>query len=83
MTACVPCRQFFRPKKNGVIVEEWANDRPYKLWAADALECGGCGAVIVTGFGRLPIAEHYQKDYMATRDLLGAHGPLIRIGDAP
>ena len=73
---CVLCHRFFRPKKNGfyflegmpidnalpgdIEAEKW---KPYKLWAGDQWECEGCGAVILSGFGNTPIAEHYQPDF--------------------
>lgn len=46
--------------------EQWT---PYKVWAGDLWECEGCGAQIVSGFGRAPITEHYQPDFkdIATR----------------
>lgn len=40
--------------------ERW---EPYKLWTGDLWECQGCGARILSGFGREPIAEHYQPDF--------------------
>lgn len=71
---CMTCKKFYRPKKNGVTIEEgmplgvdscgvskeWV---PYKLWRGDLMECKGCGHQIVYGFGLRPLAEHYQKDY--------------------
>lgn len=40
--------------------EKW---KPYKLWVGDRYECEGCGAVILSGFGRDRIAEHYEADF--------------------
>ena len=74
---CVPCRRFFRCRKNdfwfieGMPIggspepgtsepEKW---RPYKVWAADLYECNGCGAQILSGFGRAPIAEHFELEF--------------------
>lgn len=74
---CVPCRQFFQMVKAGFYFtegmpvvngaqrgtaepEKW---KPYKLWVADKWECKGCGAVILSGFGHGPIAEHYQTGF--------------------
>jgi len=73
---CVPCRRFYRVKKNDFFFiegkpsvngalpgnaepEKWS---PYKM-AADLWECEGCGAQILSGFGRQPIGEHYQTDF--------------------
>ena len=83
--ACLQCRCFFRPKRNGVIVEEgmpqgdsdgpWV---PYKLWVADLYECPNCGVQVIGGFGWHPIAEHFQENYNAMRE---ANPPMVRIDD--
>lgn len=75
---CVPCQRFFRAKKNGFYFieampvagerpapgisepEKWT---PYKVWVSDLWECEGCGARILSGFGREPLAEHYQPHF--------------------
>lgn len=36
---------------------------PYKLWMGDLWRCPGCGHQIVSGVGREPVAEHYEKDF--------------------
>lgn len=75
---CVPCQRFFRIKKNDFCFikadrvngevqpgnsepEKWI---PYQVWASDRFECEGCGAVILAGFGRAPIAENYQPGFV-------------------
>lgn len=74
---CVPCQRFFRCKKSGFyFIEAMPTTRdttpginepdhwmPYKLWVGDEWECRGCGAVILSGFGNAPIAEHYQENF--------------------
>lgn len=70
---CMTCKKFYRPKKNGVTIEEGMPvDRgkllarkwvPYKLWRGDLMECPSCHHQIVHGFGYQPLAEHYQKNY--------------------
>lgn len=87
---CVPCKLFFRPAKTGVVIEEGmplgpvqadgSPDRwgPYKLWSADKWKCPGCGAEVIFGMGRQPIAEHFEKDYAATVTRLA---PLFRVED--
>lgn len=81
---CVKCRLFFKPKKTGAVMEEgmpnggdgkWG---PYKLWVGDLMECRGCGDQIMVGFGRGPIAEHYQPDYAAQ---VQRFAPLFRVDD--
>lgn len=65
------CGRFMAVAKNSVTVEELLDDgQPYKLWDADLYECAGCGTRIITGFGQLPLAEHYQATYVAQRDRL-------------
>jgi hypothetical protein len=65
------CGRFMRVKQNSVTVEELLEDGgPYKLWDADLWECVECGTEIITGFGQLPIAEHYQPTYPAQRERL-------------
>lgn len=36
---------------------------PYKLWRGDLMECKSCGHQIVSGYGVVPLSEHYEKDY--------------------
>ncbi len=75
---CVPCQRFFRCKQNGFyFIEAMPNGvrnpepgtsepehwTPYKIWVGDRWECEGCGAVIVSGVGHGPIAEHYQEGF--------------------
>lgn len=68
---CAPCGVFMRIERNGVTVEEQTEDgEPYKLWDADKYRCPQCGHEIVSGFGREPIAEHYQPTYREQRKRL-------------
>lgn len=76
---CVPCRRFFRPKKNAVSFIEGmpeTNDvaalmgnraadqwKPYKLWNGDLWACPDCGAEIIVGVGIWPLAEYFQEDF--------------------
>lgn len=83
---CIPCQRFFRCVKNGFYFIEGMPDgnnvlpgtveaarwKPYKLWTGDKWRCEGCGAEIVSGFGREPIAEHYQPDFSERVQRLGA-----------
>lgn len=65
------CGRFMRVKQNSVTVEEQLeNGAPYKLWDADLFVCDDCGAMVIAGFGKAPMAEHYQPDYLAQRDRL-------------
>ncbi len=83
---CVPCQRFFRMVKSGFYFTEgmpivgrpepgtadsecWG---PYKLWVGDKWRCEGCGAEILSGFGREPLNEHYKPDFADMRTRLGA-----------
>lgn len=74
---CVPCQRFYRTEKSGYYFiegmpegntaqpgtatpEQW---HPYKLWTGDLWRCEGCGATLISGTGREPIAEHYQPGF--------------------
>jgi hypothetical protein len=87
---CVKCEKFMKCKENGVLYEEgmptnyvdgepqeWS---PYKLWYADLYKCDGCGVEIISGRGKGPIREHYEKDYLEFRD---SHPPLVTVNDCP
>jgi hypothetical protein len=85
---CVKCERFYRPKANGTPfvemmptggserAEPGTSDRdswtPYKLWMADLWECHGCGHELIVGAGRDPLAEHYQSDFAAKMEAVGA-----------
>jgi len=84
---CVPCQRFFRCIKTGFYFmegmpkgperpapgtaqpERW---RPYKLWSSDKFRCGSCGAEILSGFGRSPIAIQHGGDFHTLARQLGA-----------
>lgn len=74
---CVPCKRFYRPKKNGYkFIEGMPTEnkalpgtqepekwKPYKLWVGDLWECQGCGSQILSGFGANPIALQHEVDF--------------------
>ena len=81
---CVKCQLFFRPAVTGVHFEEgmpkdnngtWGS---YKLWTGDLWRCKGCGAAIIVGVGRAPIAEHHEIDYAFKAKMLR---PIMRVDD--
>ena len=75
---CVPCKRFYRPKRNGTAfvegmpngngvkpgLSEAHNWEPYKLWMGDLWECKGCGSTIIVGVARQPLSEHFMPDFM-------------------
>jgi hypothetical protein len=89
---CVPCKRFFRPKRNGTAwiegkpsysgappgTEEEAAWSPYKLWNSDMWECQGCGAQIIVGHGQQPISQDYMADFA---DQVKDHGATLQVND--
>ena len=71
------CGRFMRVKRNSVTVEELLETgAPYKLWDADLWECVECGVAVIAGFGRAPLAEHYQESYARLRAFFADRGPI-------
>jgi hypothetical protein len=60
---CVGCKIEFRCLKNDIVAEQLADFGSYRLWSADLWICPDCGHKIISGFGKGPIAEHYQSNY--------------------
>lgn len=91
---CLPCRRFYRVKKNGVpFLEMRPTDGeakalpgnaeperwlPYKLWMGDRWECPDCGASIISGVGQQPMSEHYKPEFEAE---VSAWNTEIKIND--
>lgn len=48
-----------------IIVIEFYQHGPYRLWYADPFTCPTCAHVIVTRFADRPYAEHYQPGFDA------------------
>lgn len=75
--ACVTCKRFYRPLKNGVVVNEQMPNggyspagteqeeawSPYKIWHADLWVCEGCGHQLISGYGREPEAIKHQPHF--------------------
>lgn len=86
---CRPCGTFFKILKNSVGVEEGMPNgsggwQPYKLWDADLYKCEGCGAEVIAGFAREPLAEHYQGSYEQEREhIAGRPYGLTVVNDCP
>lgn len=65
--ACVPCGRAMRCDKNDVTVIIDG----CQAWSGDRWKCLGCGALVVSGWGRGPLAEDFQgsfQHYDATAD---------------
>lgn len=91
---CIPCQRFFRCKKNDFPFIEGMQSsitevalpgtghpdhwKPYKLWFGDKWECEGCGAQIVVGVAKLPLAEHFQPNFELTVEQVK---PQLQVND--
>lgn len=60
---CMKCKRELHPEENGVGVLDMANGRAYELFDADLWKCPGCGMEVVGGFGRKPIASHFEDNF--------------------
>ncbi len=68
---CESCRVFFKCDKNSVAWIEGAPGsdgtwHPYRLWESDRWKCPGCGATILVGTGRVPVAERHEHGFDRT-----------------
>ena len=79
---CTKCARFFRCVKNDYPFVEGMQagegQKPYKLWFGDRWECEGCGASIVVGVAKKPLAEHYQESFQAVVD---RYKPQLQVTD--
>lgn len=89
---CVPCKRFYRAKKNGFYFLEGMpkfsgaapgnaepqNWEPYKLWCGDLWECPDCGAQIINGTGHDRVAEHYEFNF---EDKVQRSGADFQVND--
>ena len=63
---CSKCQAAYVPLKNDIVVVETMGDeedKPYKLWCADILECPKCNHILISGFGQMHFSEHYEPDF--------------------
>jgi len=64
LPCCIECQQHFATAKNEVLILEcFADGRPYRITAGDLLQCPGCKKLIVSGFGREPVSTHRDSDF--------------------
>ena len=91
---CIPCKRFFRCKKNdypfieampigdaGLAEPGTATPehwKPYKLWLGDKWQCEGCGAQIVVGVAQQPLAEHYRPEFAPA---VACYKPELQVND--
>ena len=56
------CGGHFIMTEPGIYVLEWARFFPYKLWAADLLECQACQNKVMRANPK-PYREHFNPDF--------------------
>jgi hypothetical protein len=76
---CAKCCTAMRCTKNSRAVEIMSDGKPYQLWYGDEWGCDGCGALIVTGFGRGPIAEAYRANYASVVASERDYGTIVMV----
>jgi len=67
---CVPCKREMTCSKTGRVLELLSPaPQPYQLWSCDEWLCTGCGAVVLSGYGRGPMMDAHANpvDYAALR----------------
>jgi hypothetical protein len=74
---CVPCGKFMKPSKNGRCVLLVADGLPYQLWMGDEWLCERCQAVVVAGFGRAPVSEHFQENFASSCEIERSQQNLV------
>jgi len=58
---CVKCKVEFVVAKNEVgVIEKSADGAEQAIWEADLLQCPGCGAQILAGFGSAAIMQSWS-----------------------
>ncbi len=62
---CVPCAREMNCHQNSFIVHVTASGEPYQIWSSDAWRCPECKHMIVSGFGRSPVAEAHVDPPLA------------------
>ena len=60
---CVTCNREMFPEKNGVRAVLHASFGPYEVYVADLWECLKCGVQVLVGFGRGPLAQHFEPEF--------------------
>ena len=77
MIVCAKCNRAMRPKKNDTAFVEMAQDRPYKLWMADLLECQDCGAQVLYTTPQMEKSEckHCGVEIRLLTDFWGEYRP--------
>jgi hypothetical protein len=73
---CMKCKESMRCYKNGQAVVNGSG-----LWHGDAWKCSSCGAIVVLGFGRHPIAEPHDPNFQLHVQADAQYGTVITVED--
>ena len=79
---CVPCKQEMRASKTGRVLELLSPaPSPYQLWSADEWVCEGCGATVISGYGRAAMfyANVDPEGYAALRAYEASVNNIVTI----
>ena len=61
---CVGCLAEMTPTKNGKLVHfRGGGGGDYQIFSGDEWGCKGCGARVIVGFGRDPVAEQFSPEF--------------------
>jgi hypothetical protein len=64
---CVKCKTYYRCKRNDFPFEVAWEGRPFSLHLGDLWECPRCGAEIIIGVGKAPIATRHDANWLKLR----------------
>jgi hypothetical protein len=83
MITCVKCELQYQTAKIGAAVQTMTADgRPYQLFAADRLECPGCGHSIART-ANFHMAEHFEHSFSAFAARFERQAILMRAWATP
>ena len=75
---CYKCRYELKCVLNDVLVIEFSDNGPYKLWCADEYGCSTCDAQIITGWGDSPIWRPHEGPILSSLIQTAADKGLLR-----
>lgn len=64
---CVHCQVEMACEKNDakIIRMSFSPPAPYQIFNSDLWKCPGCGVLVISGWARKPLAEHFDDDFAA------------------
>ena len=79
---CVPCTREMACSKTGRVLELLSlATATYQLWSCDEWLCTGCGAVVLSGYGRGPMVDAHadSEGYRKLRAYEAHAGNIVTI----